>query len=367
MTVFRQIERYGHESVTFFSDPSSRLRMIVAVHNTLLGPALGGCRMWPYPGIDEALEDVLRLSRAMTYKATMAGLPFGGGKSVVIGDSKREKDDALLLAVGRSVSGLGGRYIVAEDVGITVADMSVIARTTPWTAGRSLAEGGSGDPSEATAIGVFAGIKACLEQIGEPPTLKGRTIAIQGLGKVGSHLARMAAQEGAKLFVTDIDSARLEQAVNELGAHSLMPEEIFTVSCDVFSPCALGGVLNEKTVPALNCRIVAGSANNQLAADVDGDALFGRGILYAPDYVINAGGLINLSFELPGKGYNRERAVAKVLEISQTLKQVFQRSRSESAPPHQVADRMVEERLTDVKRQQAAAAAKGEGTKTGKK
>jgi leucine dehydrogenase len=354
MTIFRQIEQYGHESVSFFPDPASRLRMIVAVHNTLLGPALGGCRMWPYAGIEEALEDVLRLARAMTYKATMAGLPFGGGKAVVLGDPKREKDDALLLAIGRAVSGLGGRYIVTEDVGMTEADMSVIGRTTPWVTGRAPSEGGSGDPSEPTAIGVFAGMKACLEQLGAPPTVKGLTLAIQGLGKVGSHLAQMAAAEGAKLFVTDIDSARLERAVTEWGAHSIIPEAIYSVTCDIFAPCALGGVLNEKTVPALNCRIVAGSANNQLADEVDGDALFGRGILYAPDYVINAGGLINLSYEQAPGGYDRARALAKVREIPLTLSRLFQRARAESAPPHRLADRMVEERLAEAKRRRGA-------------
>ena len=347
MTLFRHIERFGHESVTFFSDPASRLRMIVAVHNTVMGPALGGCRMWPYAGLDEALEDVLRLSRAMTYKAVMAGLPFGGGKAVVLGDPKREKDEALLLAVGRAVSGLGGRYIVAEDVGMTEADMEVIARTTRWVTGRSPSEGGSGDPSEPTAVGVFEGIKACLKQLGEEPAVHGKTLAIQGLGKVGYHLARMAAAEGAKLFVSDIDSAKLERVVAELGAHSVMPDAIATVTCDIFAPCALGGILNEKTVPALNCRIVAGSANNQLAEEVDGDALFGRGILYAPDYVINAGGLINLSFE-PG-GYDRERAMAKVREISRTLTHIFQRARAQAAPPFRVADQIVEERLAEAK------------------
>jgi leucine dehydrogenase len=349
MTLFRHIERFGHESVTFFPDPASRMRMIVAVHSTVMGPALGGCRMWPYAGLDEALEDVLRLSQAMTAKAVMAGLPFGGGKAVVLGDSKREKDEALLLAVGRAVNGLGGRYIITEDVGITEEDMMVIARTTQWVTGRPLSEGGSGDPSEPTAIGVFTGIKVCLQQLGEDPTLRGKTLAIQGLGKVGSHLARMAAAEGAKLFVSDIDSTRLEWAVTELGAHSVMPNEIGSVSCDVFAPCALGGVLNEKTVPVLNCRIVAGSANNQLADEVDGDALFSRGILYAPDYVINAGGLINLSFE-PG-GYDRDRALAKVREIPQTLMTLFQRARAESAPPFRVADQTVAERLAEAREQ----------------
>jgi leucine dehydrogenase len=357
MTLFHRIERVGHESVTFFSDPASRLRMILAVHNTVMGPALGGCRMWAYAGIDEALEDVLRLSRAMTYKSVMAGLPFGGGKAVVLGDPKREKDETLLLAIGRAVSGLGGRYIVAEDVGMTEADMDVIAQTTRWVTGRTLSHGGSGDPSEPTAIGVFEGIKCCLKQCGDEPTVRGKTIAIQGLGKVGGHLARLAAAEGAKLFVSDIDSARLEHAVTELGAHSVMPDAILSVPCDIVSPCALGGVLNEKTVPALNCRIVAGSANNQLEADVDGDALFGRGILYAPDYVINAGGLINLSFEhrcgeqsSPG-GYDRAYALTKVREISTTLTRLFQRARAQAAPPFRVADQMVEERLAEEKAQ----------------
>lgn len=358
MTLFRQIERFGHESVTFFSDPATRLKMIVAVHNTVMGPALGGCRMWPYAGIDEALEDVLRLSQAMTYKAAMAGLPFGGGKSVVLGDPKREKDEVLLLAIGRAVSGLGGRYIVTEDVGMTEADMEVIARTTRWVTGRAPLQGGSGDPSEPTAIGVFEGMKSCLEQLGEEPTVRGRTIAIQGLGKVGGHLAHLAAAEGARLFVSDIDSARLERAVTELGAHSVMPDAILSVSCDILSPCALGGVLNEKTVPTLNCRIVAGSANNQLEADVDGDALFSRGILYAPDYVINAGGLINLSFEHTSgedgspEGYDPVRAMAKVREIPMTLTHLFQRARAESAPPFRIADRLVEERLANARAQQ---------------
>jgi leucine dehydrogenase len=350
MELFRRLEHRGHESVTFVSDPHSRLRMIIAVHNTLMGPALGGCRMWPYADMQEALTDVLRLSQAMTYKAAMAGLPYGGGKAVVIGDPKREKDDALLLAMGRAVSGLGGRYLITEDVGMTEADMSVIARTTRWLTGRSQSEGGSGDPSVPTAEGLFASMKVCLEQLGEPPTVKGKTIAIQGLGKVGSHLAHLAADEGAKLFVSDIDSARLEHAVTELRAVSVIPAEIMTISCDIFSPCALGGVLNEKSVPALNCRIVAGAANNQLASDVDGDVLFGRGILYAPDYVVNAGGLINLSFE--ADGYHRDRAMAKVKEIPTTLRRLFEQAKNEAAPPHRVSDRIVEERLSRARAEQ---------------
>jgi len=226
---------------------------------------------------------------------------------------------------------------------MTEADMSVIARTTQWITGRSQGEGGSGDPSPPTAVGLFASMKVCLEQLGEPPTVRGKTIAIQGLGKVGSHLARLAAEEGAKLFVSDIDSARLEHAVTELRAVSVIPADITSVSCDIFSPCALGGILNEKSVPSLNCRIVAGAANNQLASDVDGDMLFGRGILYAPDYVVNAGGLINLSFE--AGGYQRDRAMAKVNEIPATLRALFEQAKKDAAPPHRVADRIVEERL----------------------
>ena len=251
----------------------------------------------------------------------------------------------VLIADDHGVVAEGLRFVVEAQ-----ADMEVIARTTRWVTGRAPSEGGSGDPSEPTALGVFEGIKACLKQLGEEPTVHGKTIAIQGLGKVGYHLARMAAAEGAKLFVSDIDSAKLERVVGELGAHSVMPDAIMTVSCDIFAPCALGGILNEKTVPALNCRIVAGSANNQLAEEVDGDALFGRGILYAPDYVINAGGLINLSFE-PG-GYDRERALAKVHDIARTLTHIFQRARTQEAPPFRVADQIVDERL---------AAAKGQG------
>jgi leucine dehydrogenase len=343
LDLFEMMHKEGHEALHIFNESESGLRAIIAVHSTRLGPALGGCRMWPYRGMEEAVQDVLHLSKAMTYKAAVADLPLGGGKAVVIGDSTRDKTEALLVALGRCVESLNGRYLIAEDVGITLRDMESIHRGTSRVTGRAREKGGSGDPSIMTALGVLEGMKVCLEETFGDPSLKDRVVAIQGIGKVGTHLAQLLHGEGAKLYLSDLNSDRLRKIAGSLKAKATSPEEIYSVSCDLFSPCALGGVINEQTLRLLRCRIIAGAANNQLAREHDGRLLHERNILYAPDYVINAGGLINIACEFGG--YNPDRALARVRGISDTLRRVFTLSKQEKIPPSQASDQMARARL----------------------
>jgi leucine dehydrogenase len=341
MSVFSAPDFAQHEEVVFCRDAAAGLSAIIAVHSTQAGPALGGCRMWPYADEAAALADVLRLARGMTLKAAMAGLAFGGGKSVIIGDPRRDKSEKLFLALARFVDRLGGRYIVAEDSGTSVADMEIVRRGTRHVAG--IAEGGSGDPSPATAWGVFHGMRAAVRHRLGAESLEGLTIAVQGLGHVGRILCEHLAGAGARLVVSDIDEARVHRAVAELGAEAVAPEAIFTAPADVFAPCALGAVLDDATVPLLGAPVVAGSANNQLARPEHGAALARRGILYAPDYVINAGGIINIAHE--GPGYERERAMAHVARIHDTLAELFGYADAERLPTSEAADRLAEARL----------------------
>ena len=345
---FQRMGLANHEQVVFCRDAASGLRAIIAIHNTTLGPALGGTRMWPYRSEEEALVDVLRLSEGMTYKAAVTGLNLGGGKAVIIGDPKRDKTEALLRAHGRFVDSLGGRYITAEDVGITVADIEYVYMETPFVTGVASAPGGSGDPSPATAFGVYHGIKAAAMRVWGSPDLKGRSVAVQGAGSVGTHLARNLAEESARLFVTDIDPARVQRVVRETGATAVAPDEIFALEVDVFAPCALGAILNDATLPQLRCRVVAGGANNQLAEDRHGDELMRRGILYAPDFVINAGGLINVYSEL--YGYDATAARNKARSIYDTLLAIFERAESDGIPTYRAAERLAEARIQDVSR-----------------
>ncbi|MBN4054606.1 Glu/Leu/Phe/Val dehydrogenase [Nitrospira defluvii] len=347
MNLFEEMDHDTHEQILIGYDPSTGLKSIIAIHNTTLGPSLGGCRMWPYKSFDLALNDVLRLSKAMSYKAAISDLPLGGGKSVIWGDPQTEKSKALLVAFAKQVDILGGRYIVAEDVGVSVPDIEVIREVTDHVSGFSISEGGSGDPSPVTAYGVFCGMRACLEEVFGDASFQGKRVAIQGLGKVGSALARLLNEAGAKLYVSDMDPERMAMATRDFGADPIHGHEIYRVDCDIFSPCALGGIINERTIPSLSCPIIAGSANNQLAKSDDTVFLDERNILYAPDYVINAGGLINISEELTG--YDKGRAYTKVAKIYERLTELFSQAKKASISTALAADRMAETRLNIVK------------------
>jgi leucine dehydrogenase len=351
MDVLKEMQRGGHEQVVFCQDDASGLRAVIAIHSTLLGPALGGVRMWPYASPDEALRDVLRLARAMTYKAAVAGLPVGGGKAVIIGDPKRVKTESLLRAFGRAVEGLGGRYLTAEDVGMTVGDMEVVRKETRHVTGTSEKAGGSGDPSYLTAKGVFYAIEACLREVCGDPSVQNRTVAIQGVGKVGYQLAELLATAGARLIIADADAQRAMLARREFEAWRVEPDEILQAECDVLAPCALGGVLNRKTIPKLRCRAIAGAANNQLEDQADAGRLAERRILFAPDYVINAGGIINIAVGLQSgrKGYDRAKAERLVKRIPVTLQEVFGSARAQGITTVQAADRMAEARLEEAR------------------
>ena len=329
--------------MVFCHDKASGLRAIVALHSTALGPALGGCRMWPYANEAEALTDVLRLSQAMSYKHAVAKTPHGGGKSVILADPARDKSEALLRAFGRFIERLGGRYVVAEDVGTTADDMAVIRRETSAVAGISTAAGGSGDPSPVTAYGVFCGIKAAVRFRLGRDNLTGLKVAVQGVGHVGYALAKYLRDAGANLFVSDLDAAAVAAAASALGASPVGADEIYDLPADIFAPCALGATVNRRTIPRLKAAIVAGAANNQLAEPADGAALAARGILYAPDYVINAGGIINIACERGG--YDRDRAMKWTEEIYRTSLAIFERAREDDLPTNVVADRIAAERL----------------------
>ena len=333
----------GHEQVVFCRNADVGLRAIIAIHDTTLGPALGGVRMWPYKDEAEAFKDALRLARGMTYKAAAAGLNLGGGKAVIIGDPKRDKSEALFRAFGRFVETLGGRYITAEDVGTDVNDMEFIFMETRFVTGVHTAHGGSGDPSPVTAYGIIQGLKACANERFGTDSLQNLKVAVQGLGNVGFHFSQYLKEEGARIVACDIDPNRSRRAEEELGVQIVGPDEIYDAACDVFSPCALGAVLNDKTIPRLKCKVVAGGANNQLQDDRHGDELQKRGILYAPDYVINAGGLTNVYCEL--EGYNRERALRMTRGIFYNLRRVFDIAKQVGIPTYRAADRLAEERI----------------------
>jgi leucine dehydrogenase len=349
MSIFARMEEMDHEQIVFFSDPGSRLRAIVAIHDTTLGPALGGCRFWPYKNEEEALVDVLRLSRAMTYKAAAAGLNLGGGKAVIIGDPRAIKSEELFRAYGSFIEGLGGRYITAEDVGTSVEDMEYVRMETRNVVGISRALGGSGDPSVVTAFGVMRGMEACLQFRFGSADFAGRTVAIQGLGHVGGELASLLSKAGAKLVVTDIDEKRVQQVAQQLGATAVSPDEIYGVECDIFAPCALGGSISDKTISRLRCPIVAGAANNQLGDEqAHGDQLQKLGILYAPDFVINAGGLINVANEI--QGYNREKALNEARGIYDILLRILQMAEEQSIPTYVAANQFAESRIAAIGR-----------------
>lgn len=345
MTVFTAPDYAGHEQVVFASDPDAGLRAVIAIHDTTRGPALGGCRMWRYPSEQDAVADALRLSRGMTYKSALAELPMGGGKAVVLGDPRRDKSTALWRAFGRAIERLGGRYVTGEDVGTSIDDLEVVRTATPHVAG--IAEGGAGDPSPATAFGVFVGMQAAVSRRLGGAGLAGLRVAIQGLGHVGLCLAEHLAETGADLVVADLDPNRVETAVTRFGARAADPARIHAEDVEVFAPCALGAVLNDDTIPDLRAPVVAGSANNQLAEPRHGAALAERGVLYAPDYAINAGGIINVSHESTrtGRPYDRQAAFAHIARIHDTLGRIFEIADAERIPTSVAADRLAEERL----------------------
>lgn len=348
MTIFEAIERRNHEQVVMCSDKESGLKAIIAIHNTTLGPALGGTRFWTYASDEAALNDVLRLSRGMTYKSAAAGLNLGGGKAVIIGDAKKMKSEALFRAYGRFVQGLGGRYITAEDVGTTVRDMEWVRQETDFVTGISRALGGSGDPSPVTALGVFEGIKASVKWTTGSESLEGKTVAVQGVGAVGYHLVKDLVHAGAKVVACDIDKDNIKRVNKDInGVEFVDIDAIYDVDCDVYAPCALGGTVNDETIPRLKCSIVAGSANNVLADDTkDAKALAEREILYAPDYVINSGGLINVANEL--EGYNRERAIHQASGIHDVLTEVYKIAQEQNITAHMAANHLAEQRIAAI-------------------
>ncbi|HEX8717070.1 MAG TPA: Glu/Leu/Phe/Val dehydrogenase [Gemmatimonadaceae bacterium] len=341
--IFDRLAEMGHEQIVLCSDPSAGYRGIIAVHSTVLGPALGGTRFWSYGSDDEAIIDALRLARGMTYKNAVAGLNLGGGKSVIIGDNRTPNREMIFRAHGRFVEGLGGRYVTAEDVGTSTSDMDFVHMETDYVTGLA---GKSGDPSPVTAHGVFRAIQAAAKHRWGSDALSAKTVAIQGCGHVGYNLAKELRDAGATVIVTDIDAERVRRAVTELGARAVEPGEIYGVKADIFAPCALGAVINDNTIPQLKVEVVAGAANNQLLEERHGDALEARGILYTPDYVANAGGVINVYSELAN--WDSSRALRKADEIYTTTLGVFEIARSEGIPTYEAADRLAERRLKAV-------------------
>jgi leucine dehydrogenase len=343
MNVFDSPDFDHHEQVAFFDDRKTGLKAIIAVHSTAMGPACGGTRMYPYATSDEALTDVLRLSRGMSYKNAIADLPLGGGKAVILGDPAKDKNEARLAAYAETVNALGGRYITAMDVGVGPKDMPAIARVTSYVAGYDQPGKKGGDSGPLTALGVFVGLKAAVKHRLGADTTKGLTVAIQGLGKVGMDVARRLHAEGAKLIVADVSEDAVRRAVDAFGARQASPDNIVTAECDVFSPNALGAVVNDRTAMEIKARVVAGGANNQLARDPHGKILMERGILYAPDYVINGGGIIRVA----GQIYDWDDAEIerRVLAIADTLTSIFRRAETDHQPTNVVADRMAVERI----------------------
>lgn len=355
MTVFAHEAFADHEQVVFVSDESAGLKALIAIHDTALGPALGGCRMYPYADEEAALRDVLRLSRGMTYKAAASGLDLGGGKAVIIGDPRSQKTPALLQAMGRAVERLAGRYITAEDVGTTVADFAEVRKATRHVVGLPVELGGTGDPSPTTALGVFYGLTAATRHRWGATSLADHHVAVQGLGNVGWHLCQLLYEAGARLTVSDVDAGRVAKAAATFAARTVAPEAIYAVDAEIFAPCAMGAVLNDETVTRLRCGIIGGAANNQLAREDHGEALRSRGILYAPDFVINAGGMIRVASERDG--YDPDLVDRGVEGIGHTLLAILRSAEADGVPTHATALRLARARLTEARATQAALAA----------
>ncbi|HJS72585.1 MAG TPA: Glu/Leu/Phe/Val dehydrogenase [Acidimicrobiia bacterium] len=344
--MFTAVAKEGHEQILYGYDKISGLRAIIAIHSTALGPALGGTRFFPYPSEEDALKDVLRLAKGMTYKAAAAGLDLGGGKAVIIGDPRADKNERLFRAYGRIVDSLQGRYITAEDVGTTTTDMDIVRRETRWALGASVALGGAGDPSPVTARGLFAAARAVAQKLWGDPDLAGKRFAVQGVGKVGAAFVQLLVEARAEVMVTDAYEPAIQEAVENYAVKPVDPDEIYRVDCDFFSPCALGAGLNEETIPTLNCQAVVGSANNQLATDEDAGRIAARGILYAPDFVVNAGGLINVYDEL--HGYSRTRVMHRVDSIFDATMKILQTAEEHDINPNQAAMKVAEDRIQEI-------------------
>lgn len=344
MKIFDLLEEYDYEQLVFCQDKNTGLKAIICIHDTTLGPALGGTRIWDYESEEDAIIDVLRLARGMTYKNAAAGLNLGGGKTVIMGDPSSIKSEDLFRVFGRYVEGLGGRYITAEDMNTTTQDMEFINNETDYVTGL---QGKSGNPSPVTAFGVFRGILAGVNEVFASDDLNGKTVAVQGLGAVGYAVCEHLHNAGAKLIVTDIRKESIERAVKEFGAKAVDPDEIYGVECDIFAPCAMGAVINDFTIDKLKCELIAGSANNQLAEEKHGEMLKEKGILYVPDFVVNSGGVINVYEEI--KGYNKERAMKRASNIYNACKKVFEISKRDDIPTNQAAKRMAEERIDKIR------------------
>ncbi|WP_139792265.1 Glu/Leu/Phe/Val family dehydrogenase [Henriciella litoralis] len=334
----------GHQGVHMFHDAESGLRAIIAVHSTALGPAAGGCRMWNYETGEQALRDALRLSKGMSFKNAMAGLPLGGGKGVIWGNSKADKSEKLFEAFGRAVESLNGAYYTAEDVGINTSDMEIVATQTKYVAGLDSGDAASGDPSPITALGVYRGIKASAARVFGTDDLSDRSIAVQGVGHVGGYLCDHLAKDGARIIATDIDEAALNEVCKRIGATAVKTDEIYDQHVDIFSPNALGAIINPETLPRLKARIIAGGANNQLSIPEMDAAVREKGILYAPDYVINGGGIINVAAEISGQ-YSRDWVMGKLDVLISTLGEVLDQALSTDAPTNQVAEQMARARI----------------------
>lgn len=346
-SVFGQISEHNHEKVVFCHDQETGLKAIIGIHNTVLGPALGGTRMWSYASEAEALDDVLRLSRGMTYKAAISGLNLGGGKAVIIGDAKKDKNEALLRKFGRFVKNLNGAYITAEDVGMTTKDMEYIKMETDHVAGLPESMGGGGDPSPVTAYGTYMGMKAAAKKAFGSDSLSGKKISVQGVGHVGGYLVELLAKENAQIFITDIYEDRLREVANKYNAQVVGMEEIYDLDVDIYAPCALGGTINDNTIDRLKCQVIAGCANNQLRDEKEhGPALIEKGIVYAPDFLINAGGLINVYSELIG--YNRESAYAQTERIYGYTLDIFDLAEKEGIYTQLAATKMAEKRINAI-------------------
>jgi leucine dehydrogenase len=342
--VISQMSLHDHEQILFCNDNQTGLRAIIAVHNTVLGPSLGGTRMWPYKNEMEALNDALRLSRGMTYKSAVAGLNLGGGKAVIIGDSRKDKSEAMFRRFGQFVDSLGGKYITAEDVGINPTDMTYVNMETNHVAGLP---GKSGDPSPITALGVYHGMKACAKEAYGSDSLKDKKIAVQGVGHVGEYLVELISKEGAKVFICDIHEDVLKRVAAKYSATVVSPEDIYSIEMDIYAPCALGATINDETLAKLKCQIIAGAANNQLKDEkIHGEIVMKKGLIYAPDYVINAGGIINCYTEVAGK--SMQWSMQNAENIYSTILSVLKESKENNIPTYLAANRLAEKRINSI-------------------
>lgn len=340
MKIFDYLEKHDYEQLIFCQDGRTGLKAIICIHDTTLGPALGGLRIWDYQSEEDAILDVLRLARGMTYKNAAAGLPLGGGKAVIIGDPTKIKSKELFHTFGKYVNSLGGRYITAEDMNTTTQDVDYINEVTDFVVGL---EAKSGNPAPITAFGVFRGILAAINEVYGEQELTDKVIAVQGLGAVGYDVCQQLHRAGAKLYVTDIREANVEKAVQELNAIAVAPADIYGIDCDIFVPCAMGAIINSDTIHQLKCKIVAGSANNQLADENYGELLMEKGILYIPDFVINSGGAINVYQEM--QGYNREKAMARAATIYDSVSEIIEIAKQEQISTNKAAERLAEARI----------------------